>query len=88
MDSTKTEKYGVARNGELLDRLYDTVVDARRQHAHISQTMESIGLAPDVDLVSTVETVTYSKLKVIVDPEPEQPAEDTDTTSDDTEQSA
>ena len=88
MDKTTTEKYGVARNGELLDRLYDTEGEARQQYAHITQTMEGIGLTPDVDLVTTTETVTYSKLKVIVDPEPEQPAEDTDTTDPDTEQSA
>lgn len=74
MESTKTERYGVARHDTILS-LHDTLEEARQQHAHVSQTMGNIGLESDVDLVSVTVTTTYSKPKLVKDePEPEADA--------------
>ena len=82
MENTKTEKYGVARKGELIGVLYGTEAEAQQQHAHVSQTLENLGLTPDVDVVQVTETVSYGKPRVIEHAE-NAPAETEPTTDGD-----
>lgn len=76
MDKTSVEKFGVARQGEIIGTLYDTEQQARQQLAHVTETMTSIGLKGDVDLVSVTVTTNYSTPRVIDTPAlVEQPAD-------------
>lgn len=72
IDNTTTEKYGVTRGDNLL-HVYPTIDEAKQQHAHITQTMDSLGLTPDVDLVTVTEKVTYSKPKPYKEDAPVEP---------------
>lgn len=67
IENTSTSKYGVARGDDVLE-LFATVDEAKRQLAHIEDTMSRIGLEPDVDLIEVTETVTYSKAKAYKEP--------------------
>lgn len=81
IENSKTERYGVARGDDVLN-VFGTIDEAKQQHAHISQTMVSIGLEPDVDLVTVTETISYGKPKPYKEPEPEQPADEQTTDGD------
>lgn len=79
IENTTVTKFGVARGDDVLG-LYDDVDQAYQQKRHISETMQQIGLEPDVDVVTVEVKTTYGRPKVHVvtfDVEPE-PAEQDD----------
>ena len=75
-ENTTETRFAVARDGELISPLYDTLELGHQQHASIEQTMGSVGLDPDVDLVTVEVKTTYGKPKVYVPPKDIAPAEE------------
>ena len=73
--STQTY-YAVARDGQLISAGFPEREIAERQLQHVRDTMMSVGLEPDVDLVSVDVRTSVSKPKVIVLEQPGEPAED------------
>lgn len=77
IENTTVTKFGVARGDDVLG-LYDDVDQAYQQKRHISETMQQIGLEPDVDVVTVEVRTTYGKPRVHVtasfshEAEPEQ----------------
>lgn len=66
----KTEtQFAVARAGEIISDGYPTPTIAKQQLAHVSDTMRSVGLEPDVEIVTVEVKTTLGKPKTWIDPD-------------------
>lgn len=81
IENTTVEKYGVARGDEVLE-LFDDVAQAYQQQHFIRDTMTSIGLEPDVQVVTVQVRTTYGKPKVHTYADPEPVVEETEEPAD------
>lgn len=76
LQPTTTTLFAVARDLEIISDGYADVETAKRQLAHVQDTMKSVGLEPDVEIVTVEMKATIGKPKLWVDPsavdEPEE----------------
>lgn len=65
----KTEtQFAVARDGAIISDGFTNVATAKQQLAHVSDTMRSVGLEPDVEIVTVEVKTTLGKPKAWKDP--------------------